>query len=114
MLQPASGRCGARADLFAALESVDERHGAAPHLLLVADVDGFRAFNARHGYAVGDATLHELQRRASDVAASFRIGADSLALLLEGDVPVLLPLVGHALDRLTLTTPEPLQCSFGV
>lgn len=114
MSQAGYGRCGTRAEFFAALEGIEQEPGGAPRLLLVADVDGFRAFNSRHGYDAGDAILHALEDRATSVAPSFRVGGDAFALLLEGGAPELVRLVGRAVDRLTLTEPEELQCSFGI
>jgi diguanylate cyclase (GGDEF)-like protein len=112
--QPPGSRCGTRADLFAELASIQQDQRADQRLLLVADLDGFRAYNARHGYDEGDAILSTLELRASAVSRPFRLGADSFALLLRGDAPALVRQVGRALDRLTLEHPETLYCSFGV
>jgi diguanylate cyclase (GGDEF)-like protein len=108
--RPAESRSGTRAELLAELEE----RTRDPRLLLVADVDGFRAYNARHGYDAGNAILATLEHRASGVARPYRLGGDGLALLLAGDAPTLVGEVGRALDRLTLEHPEPLWCSFGV
>jgi len=107
--RPPDTRSGTRAELL-------EELGAAtkdPRLLLVADVDGFRAYNARHGYDAGNAILAALELRAGGVSRPFRLGGDAYALLLAGEGPTLVREVGRALDRLTLEHPEPLQCSFG-
>ena len=109
---PATARRGTRRDLFATLSGL--RKGAAPRLLLAADVDGFRAFNARHGYDAGDRLLDALERRAGEVSPAYRLGGDSFALLLDGDAPRLVRQVGLALDRLTVDRPDPLDCSFGI
>ena len=112
--KPPDPRCGTRAELFDALHSLEREEHAAARVLLVADVDGFRAFNTRHGYEVGDAVLRSLERAATGVTRAFRVGSDAFALLLEGDAPVLIEKVGRALDRLTVGHPETLNCSFGV
>jgi diguanylate cyclase (GGDEF)-like protein len=106
---PAASRSGTRAELL------DELGKAAKEsrLLLVADVDGFRAYNARHGYDAGNAILAALELRAGGVSRPFRLGGDAFALLLGGEGPALVREVGRALDRLTLEHPEPLQCAFG-
>jgi diguanylate cyclase (GGDEF)-like protein len=63
------------------------RHGG-PLSLVVLDLDGFRALNARHGHAAGDEVLVSAARvltgglRATDVAG--RIGGDAFGLLLVG------------------------------
>jgi diguanylate cyclase (GGDEF)-like protein len=111
--RPLDPTCRSRAELFDVLGSADQ-DPTASRLLLVADVDGFRAYNARHGYEAGDAILRALERGAASVAPTFRVGADALVLLLAGDAPALVRQVGRALDRLTVEHPEPLHCSFGV
>ena len=112
--KPADPRCGTRAELFDALHSLGQEEPSAARVLLVADIDGFRAFNTRHGYEVGDVVLRSLERAATGVSRTFRVGSDAFALLLEGAAPVLIEKVGRALDRLTLGHPETLHCSFGV
>ncbi len=108
--RPAELRSGTRAELLGELDA--RAHDS--RLLLVADIDGFRAYNARHGYDAGNAILATLEQRASGVSRPFRLGGDAFALLLDGDAPTLVKAVGQALDRLTLEHPEPLRCSFGV
>jgi len=112
--KPPDPRCGTRADLFAVLRALERDANAAPRVLLVADVDGFRAFNARHGYEAGDAALRSLARAAAGVSPAFRVGSDAFGLVLEGAAAELTAKVGQALDRLTVRHPEPLHCSFGV
>ena len=111
--KPPDPRCGTRAELFDALRSLEREKHAPVRVLLVADVDGFRAFNTRHGYEAGDAILRSLERAAAGFSRAFRLGSDAFALLLEGGAPELIEKVGHALDRLTVGHPEPLHCSFG-
>jgi diguanylate cyclase (GGDEF)-like protein len=112
--KPPDPRCGTRAELFDALRTLEREKHVTPRVLLVADVDGFRAFNTRHGYEAGDAALRSLERAAVGVSPAFRVGSDAIALLLDGDPPELIEKVGLALDRLTVRRPEPLHCSFGV
>jgi diguanylate cyclase (GGDEF)-like protein len=112
--RPPDSWSGTRDDLLGQLVTIERDRPADPRLLLVADVDGFRAYNARHGYDDGDAALDELERRAAGVSQPFRLGGDAFALLFAGDVPTLARQVGRALESLTLEDPEPLQCSFGV
>ena len=62
------------------------RHDAVESYVLVADLDGFKALNDRHGHAAGDAALREfastlrLAARESDVVA--RLGGDEFAIIL--------------------------------
>jgi diguanylate cyclase (GGDEF)-like protein len=112
--KPPDPRCGTRAELFDVLASLEREGRPGTRLLLVADVHGFRAFNARHGYEAGDAVLRTLDEAVAGVSQAFRVGSDSFALVLDGDVPELVGKVGLALDRLTVVHPEPLNCSFGV
>jgi diguanylate cyclase (GGDEF)-like protein len=106
-----SSPCRTRADLLARLSGTRSDRGAS--LLLVADVDGFREYNARHGYEAGDALLRDLGDRLAGVGDAYHLGADSFALVLE-DAPLgparALPL---AVDALTIREPNSLQCSFG-
>ena len=112
--RPPDPRAAHRSELYDELDLIARDRSPQPRLLLVADVDDFRSYNAQHGYDRGDAMLDVLERRAGSVSRTFRLGADGFALLLKGDAPALVRQVGSALDRLTLEHPEPLQCSFGV
>jgi len=54
-------------------------------LLLALDLDDFRRYNAEHGYEAGDALLERFAARLAGVeGASFALGADAFALVLEG------------------------------
>src|SRR4051794_24390084 len=54
-------------------------------LLLALDLDDFRRYNAEHGYEAGDALLERFAARLAGVeGASFSLGADAFALVLEG------------------------------
>lgn len=112
--RPADSRSGTRADLFDELVAIERDRPADPRLLLVADVDGFRAFNASHGFEEGDAALDALERRAAGVSRPFLLGGDAFAFLFAGDVPTLARQVGRVLECLSPEDPEPLRCSFGV
>src|SRR4029079_9069304 len=106
--KPPDPRCGTRDELFDALRSLEREKHAPVRVLLVADVDGFRAFNTRHGYEAGDAALRSLERAAVRVSPGFRVRSRARPLLLGGDPPELIEKVGLALDRLTVRRPEPL------
>jgi diguanylate cyclase (GGDEF)-like protein len=112
--RPLEPPAGTRAALYEELAAIEQERSPVPRLLLVADIDGFRAYNSLHGYESGDAILDMLERRAGGVSRTFRLGADAFALLLAGDAPALVRQLGGALDRLTLEEPVALQCSFGV
>src|SRR4029078_10595190 len=85
--KPPDPRCGTRAELFDALRSLAREKHAPVRVLLVADVDGFRSFNTRHGYEAGDAILRSLERAAAGFSRAFRLGARALALPLRGGSP---------------------------
>jgi diguanylate cyclase (GGDEF)-like protein len=67
-----------------------QRNGA-PLSLLLADLDGFKRVNDKHGHQVGDEVLYAIARlmedsvRATDIAA--RLGGDEFAVLLP-DTPL--------------------------
>jgi diguanylate cyclase (GGDEF)-like protein len=60
--------------------------GAQPLALLMLDLDGFKAFNDRHGHPAGDALLREVARSINaEVRAGDRVyrhGGDEFAVLL--------------------------------
>ncbi|MDG2524800.1 diguanylate cyclase [Stenotrophomonas sp. HITSZ_GD] len=59
---------------------------ATPAVLLMLDVDGFKAINDRHGHVAGDEVLREIARLLREQAGTTgfpaRLGGDEFALLL--------------------------------
>jgi diguanylate cyclase (GGDEF)-like protein len=59
-----------------------------PVAMIVADLDGFKAINDKHGHSVGDAVLRDLayrmraELRAYDLA--YRLGGEEFLILLPG------------------------------
>jgi diguanylate cyclase (GGDEF)-like protein len=104
--------CRTRRDLYSELAALDEAP-PSPVLLLVADVDGFRAYNARHSYAAGDALLRELAGRLGRAGRAYHLGADTFAVLFEDSPFALAQGLALAVEALTVREPEELQCSFG-
>jgi diguanylate cyclase (GGDEF)-like protein len=89
------------------------RHGR-PLCAAVLDIDGFRAVNIEHGYAVGDELLTAAGRalgasmRAHDLAC--RTGADEFAILLpESDLAGAETGMQRVLDELESTSVGPLE-----
>jgi len=97
------------------------RHGR-PLCAAVLDIDGFRAVNTQHGYAVGDEVLTAAGRalragmRAHDLAC--RTGADEFVILLpETDVTGAetgMERVLHELENTHVGPLESIQASIGV
>ncbi|MGH3003784.1 MAG: HD domain-containing phosphohydrolase [Gaiellaceae bacterium] len=62
---------------------------AVPHLLLLFDLDGFKAYNDSFGHSVGDALLRRLgQRLRQSVGgrgSAYRLGGDEFCILVAGD-----------------------------
>lgn len=86
--------------------------------VLVADVDGFTAFNAAHGSGHGDAMLKviasRLARIAGDEGVAMRWGGDAFALVQAGppdDMPPARELLARPIVVKGLETP--LQLAFG-
>jgi diguanylate cyclase (GGDEF)-like protein len=107
-------RCGGRPELFDVLGSlVQPSDPEVQRLLLLADVDGFRSFNARQGYAAGDEVLRQLGARLAALAPTFRAGGDSFVVLLDGTPLDLTRDLARVVAALTVRHPEALQCSLG-
>lgn len=60
---------------------------ARRHALVVADIDGLRRINERHGRAAGDEALARLAEALAARGETFRLSADGFALLLEDQDP---------------------------
>jgi diguanylate cyclase (GGDEF)-like protein len=79
-------RRGFLAELARALEAA--RVGGPPGVLMICDLDGFKAVNDRHGHNAGNRVLRELsaslirQVRRTDAVA--RLGGDEFGFLLVG------------------------------
>jgi two-component system cell cycle response regulator len=77
--------------------------GAAPHLLLLFDLDGFKNYNDSYGHPAGDALLTRLgSRLAAAVPSAYRIGGDEFCVLAPwpaGEDPA--PLIDRARAALT-------------
>ena len=93
-----------------------------PFGLVLADLDGFKALNDRHGHLAGDQALRlvarilgDALRRSDDV---FRIGGDEFALLLPDASATAAAEIVARVARALEATPEPelvgLRASFGV
>lgn len=76
-----------RRGLEHALSREAQRAQRGAHVaLLLADMDGFKAINDRHGHAAGDYVLRHVARSLSDVARAVdhagRLGGDEFVVLL--------------------------------
>jgi diguanylate cyclase (GGDEF)-like protein len=106
--------CRTRQDVLGDLAAAEAAASdCAPSLFLVADVDGFRRYNARYGYAAGDAFLRRLGGRLAQAGRAYHLGADTFAVLLEGTLLELARKLAAVVEALTVQEPEPIQCSFG-
>jgi diguanylate cyclase (GGDEF)-like protein/PAS domain S-box-containing protein len=86
------------ADLAFKLEGQDREWGA-----VIIDIDGFKAYNDRHGHATGDAVLVRVARflmravRAEDVVV--RLGGDEFLLLLTETAKTATPEIARRLEK---------------
>jgi diguanylate cyclase (GGDEF)-like protein len=102
------------ADLAATLESVDR----APALLLLFDLDGFKAYNDTFGHLAGDQLLTRLGAKLADAVAgqgtAYRLGGDEFCALLKVDGQDLDDLIARAAAALTDTGKQfAVRASFG-
>ena len=80
-----TGLCNRR-QLFADLErTLEERPDGEQRLLIIFDLNGFKAYNDRFGHPAGDALLRRLGEKLAAVAArhggSYRLGGDEFCVL---------------------------------
>jgi two-component system, cell cycle response regulator len=82
-----TGLCNRRA-LLRRLDELSSQP-TAPHLLLLFDLDGFKAYNDSFGHSVGDALLRRLGQRLRESVggrgSAYRLGGDEFCILVEGD-----------------------------
>ena len=79
-----------RRALLVRLEEAFAGEPPTPKLLLLFDLDGFKAYNDTFGHSAGDMLLSRLGarlRRAVDARGeAFRLGGDEFCILLDGDL----------------------------
>ncbi len=91
-----------RRALMADLTAATERHpqSGSAHLLVMFDLDGFKAYNDSFGHPAGDALLARLAERlgafAGERAEAYRLGGDEFCLLGECTLGEVEPLVAGA------------------
>ncbi len=85
---------GNRRGMLDRLDSALARAQTEPHLLLLLDLNGFKAYNDAFGHLAGDALLRRLGQRLESAVAgrgeAFRLGGDEFCVLMLGthaDVP---------------------------
>jgi diguanylate cyclase (GGDEF)-like protein len=90
---------GNRRRLSADLSVALERAATVPALLLLFDLDGFKAYNDTFGHLAGDQLLTRLGAKLSDAIAAhgsaYRLGGDEFCVLLRVDGED----VDHLIDR---------------
>ncbi|MFL5822831.1 MAG: HD domain-containing phosphohydrolase [Solirubrobacteraceae bacterium] len=98
-------RLGNRRKLSADLvERMQTASRARPLVLMVFDLDGFKAYNDTFGHMAGDALLARMGRKLEEVVApagaAYRLGGDEFCVVLDAqpeDVPAAMALVTDAL-----------------
>jgi two-component system, cell cycle response regulator len=77
-----------RRALIRQLEELYADATPAPHLLLLFDLDGFKAYNDSFGHGAGDALLRRLGQRLRTAVGerghTYRLGGDEFCILIEG------------------------------
>ena len=84
-------------------------------VLVLADLNDFRRYNATHGQSAGDALLDEVAVLLSEESAErvYRHGSDSFGVVFDGpDLAALWPRVARALSP--VAAGDPIACAFGV
>jgi diguanylate cyclase (GGDEF)-like protein len=104
---------GDRRDLV--VDLTDLAAAGCPALLVLADLDGLRTFNAEHGLEAGDRLIARTAAVIAGAAAkAYSYGGDSFALVFEGAPSAVLEALLPALAPLADASAErPLACSFG-
>jgi two-component system, cell cycle response regulator len=91
-----------RRKLLADLESRIE--AGVPTMVILFDLDGFKAYNDSFGHPAGDALLRRLARKLAEATApigeSYRMGGDEFCLLATGDPAYLAGVVATATKAL--------------
>jgi len=116
-------RRGFLAQLGRALEAA--RNGGKPGVLVMCDLDGFKAINDRLGHDAGNRVLRELSadliRQVRRTDAVGRLGGDEFGFLLAGatlaDAGRKAEILRQTIERVCLTadgTALPLSASFGL
>jgi diguanylate cyclase (GGDEF)-like protein/putative nucleotidyltransferase with HDIG domain len=77
-----------RRALILALDDLCAGAAPPPHLLLLFDLDGFKAYNDSFGHNAGDAVLRRLGQRlraaVGERGHAYRLGGDEFCILVEG------------------------------
>jgi len=77
-----------RRALVSRLEELFAEGNPAPHLLLLLDLDGFKAYNDSFGHSAGDAVLRRLGQRLRAAVGgrghAYRLGGDEFCILVAG------------------------------
>jgi diguanylate cyclase (GGDEF)-like protein/putative nucleotidyltransferase with HDIG domain len=97
---------GNRRKLAADVGAWRARPDAPPRLLMLFDLDGFKAYNDTFGHPAGDALLSRLGARLSAEVApygeAYRLGGDEFCAVLDVDaerVEEVIAIAGHALSE---------------
>jgi diguanylate cyclase (GGDEF)-like protein len=93
--------------------------GAAPRLVMLFDLDGFKSYNDTFGHPAGDALLARLGAKLSSEVAPFgeayRLGGDEFCALLDVDAERVEEVIAIAVNALTESGEEfSISASYGV
>jgi diguanylate cyclase (GGDEF)-like protein len=85
------------------LKALEARRAAQPFALIMVDLDGFKAYNDRHGHQAGDSVLQAVGQAISsavrDRDLAFRYGGDEFAILIPNSDPEISILVAERVGR---------------